>query len=303
MYRIFLAILFLAVSLHTAFAGSIAKGTHYDARIAVQGLSVKPGELINLALLIQPEKGWHIYWSNPGGSGYAPKLNWALPHGLTMGKLHHPTPTLLMLDGIAANVHEGEAILLQELRVPSNISEENDIPLRLDLDLIICSNSGCVLDPVRLDLTVPIGSGQIDLAEFALFKYAKTKMPLPLLTGAIFRADKENINIFMPGITLSEGETARTFNEQAKVIRDGAHQTFSAAEGGLIITIPAGEKAARGHISGVLRIDKPDGKMLAYSFIAPAATSLPAVIQNDEVETTNRNFLLAIGAAILSGFW
>ena len=37
-------------------------------------------------MLFDLEKGWHIYWVNPGDSGEPPKIQWQLPERISRGR-------------------------------------------------------------------------------------------------------------------------------------------------------------------------------------------------------------------------
>jgi len=300
----FLALLALLTAAQPSWAGPVAKGRHYDARMVVRSLSARAGAPLDLAFVIRPDPGWHIYWSNPGESGYAPTFNWTLPEGVTAGIIRHPVPQLLMLGGIASNVHEGETILLQSLKLPAGLKKP--VTGTVDMDMLVCSESNCVPDPLRLEMTVPVGAGRMDPGHAALFSRAEAKMPQPSQAGALFQVTKDKIRIFIPGITLVQGDKLHLFGAKNSILRDGALQTSSRAEGGLVITVSAGEQKAGGTLSGVVRIDGAGGRVRAYGFTAVPTAQMPAIISdtvaaNSRQKALNSGFFLAFGAAILGG--
>ena len=48
-----------------------------------------------VGLLFDLEKGWHIYWVNPGDAGESPRIQWHLPTGFQAGDIRWPTPLRL----------------------------------------------------------------------------------------------------------------------------------------------------------------------------------------------------------------
>jgi thiol:disulfide interchange protein DsbD len=56
---------------------------------------ITAGYGINLGLRFQFEKGWHIYWTNPGSWGQPPRVKCQLPVGLTVGAIEWPAPRRL----------------------------------------------------------------------------------------------------------------------------------------------------------------------------------------------------------------
>lgn len=42
--------------------------------------------LMKLGLHFQLERGFHIYWKNPGDSGQAPRIHWTSPAGMNAGE-------------------------------------------------------------------------------------------------------------------------------------------------------------------------------------------------------------------------
>src|ERR1700757_2228491 len=61
---------------------------------------ITAGHPFNVALRFELEKGWHVYWVNPGDSGEPPRVTWDLPAGIKAGAIEWP--------GAAAsrNVHD-----------------------------------------------------------------------------------------------------------------------------------------------------------------------------------------------------
>ncbi len=56
---------------------------------------ITPGHPFNVALRFELEKGWHVYWVNPGDSGEPPRVTWDLPAGIKAGAIEWPAPRRL----------------------------------------------------------------------------------------------------------------------------------------------------------------------------------------------------------------
>src|ERR1700704_6076553 len=66
--------------------------TRVAADLVSETNSIQPGTTLWVALRLQPPAGWHTYWSNPGDSGLATSIDWALPAGLLAGPMAWPRP-------------------------------------------------------------------------------------------------------------------------------------------------------------------------------------------------------------------
>ncbi|MCJ9430093.1 protein-disulfide reductase DsbD family protein [Kordiimonas marina] len=300
MSRLLLAFLLLLIPARAVFAAPSAEGRHYKAQLVAETMSAKPGAAFHMALVVTPQKGWHIYWSNPGESGYAPGLDWTLPKGMTAGKVQHPVPQLMSLSGIVSNVHEGETILLQDLTVPASAKAGSLLNLALDLDMLVCSESRCVPDPLSLDLTTEVGNGAINPDGAALFARARAKLPVPLAKAAEFKVAGGHIRAFLPGVSLKAGDKAHLFAGKDMVVKEDAPEAFAAAEGGLLATLTKGDVPAGDSFGGVLRIDGANGTR-AYSFSAAPVKTLPAAVTAPKAAALGAGFFATLGAAILGG--
>ena len=56
------------------------------------------GDALALAVTVEPQDGWHVYWKNPGDSGDAPSFDLALPAGWSAGAAVFPRPEASILD-------------------------------------------------------------------------------------------------------------------------------------------------------------------------------------------------------------
>ena len=68
---------------------------HGTIELIAENQWIAPGHTLNVGLHFQLEKGWHVYWVNPGDSGEPPRLTWHLPPGITVGPMEWPTPRRL----------------------------------------------------------------------------------------------------------------------------------------------------------------------------------------------------------------
>jgi len=314
-FKNFLLLLLIAiVPTLPASANSIASGQHYDARLVLRSLSAAPGGSLDVAVVIEPAPGWHIYWSNPGESGYAPTMTWTSPAGMDVGQIRHPAPRQLILGGIASNVHEGETILLQRLHFPEAQPTADSFHFATVMDMLLCSDSSCVPDPLHFEFSLPVGSGAPDPAVALFFSGAEANLPIALEAESRFQVEHGQIRIFMPGIELEDGETAHFFGAENGGVSDSAEQAFNAADGGLMAMLSAGKAGLGAQVSGVLRIDgqnSSDGadgsgsKSRSYQISAFAAAQMPAELPDTAVASNaaalDGSFFMVFGAAVLGG--
>src|SRR5215469_14171102 len=103
----------LCASRSHAAAASIPHGT---VELIADKQSIAPGHTLNLGLRFTLEKGWHVYWINPGDSGEPPRVKWDLPQGVTVGAIEWPTPRRLGSTTIVDYGYEDGVTLIVPLR-------------------------------------------------------------------------------------------------------------------------------------------------------------------------------------------
>jgi DsbC/DsbD-like thiol-disulfide interchange protein/cytochrome c biogenesis protein CcdA len=296
--RLFLLLMLCAATAAAAFPGTV-RGQHHSARLLFEGATIAPGRPLTAAFVITPDPGWHIYWQNPGESGYAPSVRWTAAGDLAAGPLLHPLPRRLVLGGISSNVHEGETILLEELRLGAKASAG---PLRpvADLDLLVCSATTCVPDGTRLAGDLSVGDGAPDPRQAPLFARARAALPRAAGHGALYQAGPGRVRIFLPGVGLAAGEHAHLFGTAPGLLADGGRQEFASVPGGLLATVAAGTSPPTAGFGLVLGIESRNGAARGIGFSAVPSKALPEG-PAPSAAPDPAGFLIAFGGALLGG--
>ncbi len=140
--------------------------------------AIPPGGTLTLAVRLKIEPRWHIYWENPGDSGMPTRVKFTLPDGWESGPLRFPSPERHEDAGdIVTFIHEGEVVLLSEVRVPADARPGAKVTLGVEASWLVCT-----------DICVP-GSGKaaVEIAVAAaaqsvhadVFAAARARLPRP----------------------------------------------------------------------------------------------------------------------------
>ena len=76
-----IGIIFLPIQSFAANSGS----SHVKVELLQEEQTVQPGRPFWVALHLDLEDGWHVYWKNPGDAGMPLKVEWNLPAGFEAG--------------------------------------------------------------------------------------------------------------------------------------------------------------------------------------------------------------------------
>ena len=144
---------------------------HSAVTLVAEVSEAAPGAAFDVALRIEQEPGWHVYWTNPGDAGLPPEVEWRLPAGVRAGPLRHPAPHVVELAGVASYAHEGTPFFLSRVSVPPGF-EGDALRLEGTVDYLICADV-CLPAEEEVALTVPVGrttvrTGALDSARALL---------------------------------------------------------------------------------------------------------------------------------------
>jgi len=73
-----------------SWAAGAAAISHGKLELVSETSSIEPGHDFTVGLHFELERGWHIYWKNPGDSGEPPNVTWQLPAGIGAGEIEWP---------------------------------------------------------------------------------------------------------------------------------------------------------------------------------------------------------------------
>jgi len=117
--------------------------------------SIQPGQPFWVGLYFKLEPGWHIYWKNPGYTGFPPSIDWKLPTGFQASDIHWPIPIKMTFEGFVSFGYEGEVLLPIQITPPEDLDLSQPIVLTGNASWLMCSDS-CVPGKKNLELSLPV---------------------------------------------------------------------------------------------------------------------------------------------------
>lgn len=181
------------LALHTAAVAAPEADSNQDPATIVETsliadtTAVEAGKKFTIGVLYKISPGWHIYWKNPGASGFATSIAWRLGEGMPKGDTQYPTPIVFESPGpVVSYGYEGEVLLMLESQAPADLSG-TEIQVSADTRWLMCSDR-CIPNKKSLTLKLPVGKAQPANQQV----FAKYKAMLP-----------KKITTFPPGVKIS----------------------------------------------------------------------------------------------------
>lgn len=163
---------------------------HGTLELVAENQWIAAGHDFYLGLHFQLEKGWHIYWINPGDSGEPPRVKWQLPVGLAAGAIEWPTPRRLGTPTIVDFGYEDEVTLIVPMLAESSLASQQAVQFGAEVKVLVCREI-CIPDKVQLSLTLPVKSQAPppDARTSNLFAAARKSLPQPAPRNWKFTVD------------------------------------------------------------------------------------------------------------------
>ncbi|MBN1917877.1 MAG: hypothetical protein JW889_08215 [Verrucomicrobia bacterium] len=203
--------------------------------------SVRPGHPIEVAVLFDVERGWHVYWRNPGDAGLGPSITWALPPGWSAGEIQWPYPERISTPGVTTYGYRDDFMLLVELTPPDALEIGATITLRADVDWLACDEA-CVAGNAKVGLALPVAAEVPACDEHWAERFAEARARLPIEPpGWRVRARADSDHVVLE-LTPPDGfDTAldgvQFFPYDGHLIDHGAKQVLSATDDGFRLSI------------------------------------------------------------------
>jgi DsbC/DsbD-like thiol-disulfide interchange protein len=154
---------------------------HGTVDLIAENQSIAPGHQCYLGLHFQLERGWHIYWINPGDSGQPPRAEWHLPAGLTIGEMEWPAPRRIGTAPIVDFGYDDAVTLLVPLRASATLPTNQSAQLGAELKLLVCREI-CIPGKAQMSMSVRVKPTppEPEARTRELFASARKSLPRPL---------------------------------------------------------------------------------------------------------------------------
>jgi thiol:disulfide interchange protein DsbD len=208
---------------------------------------VLPGQPFTLGVQFELDRGWHIYWQNPGDSGQAPRIDWQLPAGFTAGEIEWPYPKQVSAPPVVTYGYEDAVLLPVTVTPPAQAP--GTVALRGTLRYLVCKDL-CLPEQAQLALDLPVlDRAEPDPAGQRAIAAARARLPRQLPVAVTAARFGTRVYLDWPAAQGS-GET-QFFPDHEGQFRHSAGQTLERVGDRLRLTLTAG-KAPVERLTGVL---------------------------------------------------
>jgi DsbC/DsbD-like thiol-disulfide interchange protein len=148
--------------------------------------SLQNDQTFNLGILFEIEKGWHLYWRNPGDSGLGPKIVWEKNAFLDVSEFRWPTPKKISNPPFASYGYEDELLLPMGASFSNNASKIDKVTLKGKVTWLVCKADICLSKKRDLSLEIPVtAKGSEDKGSAKKIQSWYRKMPVRIAESAV----------------------------------------------------------------------------------------------------------------------
>jgi DsbC/DsbD-like thiol-disulfide interchange protein len=275
--RCFSTALTFAFALLFCASGAQAADTpipHGTVELVAENRWVTPGHGFSLGLHFQLEKGWHIYWVNPGDSGEPPRVTWQLPPGLSPGVIEWPVPRRLGTSGIVDFGYEDAVTLIVPVHTETSLAQQPSALLGAEIKVLVCREM-CIPGKTQLSLTLPVNSlpPAPDMRTRELFAAARKDLPRPAPQNWKFTVDDTKDSFVLAANVAPQITQAIFFPLAESQIDNSAPQTLQPLAGGFRLTLRKSDRLLKPieRLKGVLVLSGNHAYLPAYLIDVPVS--------------------------------
>jgi DsbC/DsbD-like thiol-disulfide interchange protein len=242
---------------------------------------IAAGHSFNVALRFELEKGWHVYWVNPGDSGEPPRVAWDLPAGIKAGAIEWPAPRRLGTPTIVDYGYEDAVTLIVPMRADANLSSQTPVQIAANVKVLVCREM-CIPGKAQVSLALPVKQQPppANAQSTPFFIEARKAWPRPTPARWKFSIAQTN-DSFVLTANLGHKITGATFFPLAESqISNAAPQTLVPTATGFTLTLRKSDQLLKpiARLEGVLVLAGEQ----AYSIDVPIGGSTTASAKGAE---------------------
>ncbi len=216
---------------------------HVEVSLISEQEDALPGDTISIGVLFKLEPEWHLYWTNPGDAGLAPRINWNIPNGFVALPPEFPVPKRIPAGPLVSFGYDGKLLLSSRIVVPEQIDDIKSVTIGANIDWLVCKVE-CIPGEARLSMTLPLTTqmNPSQSQEATEFDLAREQLPAedPVWSVSAQTSTKQL------KLLVSRNDSAPAapptdlffFPEQKGIIDNAAVQQLKSIAGGFELTIP-----------------------------------------------------------------
>ncbi|MEM8920510.1 MAG: protein-disulfide reductase DsbD domain-containing protein, partial [Pseudomonadota bacterium] len=268
------------------------------AELVSERAAIAPGDQFLVALKLDIDEGWHVYWKNPGDSGLPAEINWVVPEGVSFSDFTWPVPHEQPLDGLMNYGYETQLVLPLTVNAPSGYQAGDTLNLEGAASWLICKDI-CIPEDARLNLSLPVAAAPVeDLANGAFIASALEASPMALTGEAVAEdlGDAYRVSLTGPMFAdaLNDAVKVRIFPDTHAIEHPAEQSVRVGADGAQIdLTKSNLAPAELANFSGVVAVEAADGARRGFRFdatpgVAPTGVSDRALSLSGAGATSTR---------------
>jgi DsbC/DsbD-like thiol-disulfide interchange protein len=171
-----------------------------QATLVADTTAVAAGQPFRLGVLFKMQPGWHIYWKNPGETGFATSVQWVLSEGITASEVQYPAPWFFESPGpLGSFGYEHDTLLFSSVQVGSIPEGKTELEFSAKARWLMCSDR-CIPGNETVMLKMPVGPPQP--ANRELFDKAAAQVPKTTTVPGLKTSLTKSGNDYLASVSL-----------------------------------------------------------------------------------------------------
>jgi DsbC/DsbD-like thiol-disulfide interchange protein len=249
---------------------------HGTLELVAERQGITAGRSFNVALQFELEKGWHIYWVNPGDSGEPLRVTWDLPTGITAGAIEWPAPHRLGTASIVDYGYEDAVMLIVPMNAEADLAAQGPAQIAAEVKVLVCREM-CIPGKAQVWLTLPVKpqTSPVNAQSADLFAAARKALPRPAPANWKFGLSETN-DSFILTANLGRRITDAIFFPLAEAqVSNAGPQTLVPTASGFSLTLRKSDQLLKpiARLKGVLVLSGERAYSIDVPVGEPAAAS------------------------------